>query len=71
VTIESRTWVARKSTRRFGGRFSIAGVELDASQEHSSLHRMSWMPDAKPGRAMICGSNADPVEARLVREVGG
>jgi hypothetical protein len=61
------SWVARSTTSRMVGQFSIAGVTLDAMQTNSSNARHTFHPRA--GRTYrMCGNTDDPPYSKLVKE---
>ena len=61
------SWVARSTTSRMVGQFSIAGVTLDAMQTNSSSAKHTFHPRA--GRTYrMCGNTDDPPYSRLVKE---
>lgn len=67
-TITVETSVAKNSTVRYGGFFTIAGVTLDSKQSDSDSQTFTIKPDSG-ARAKICGSNTTPAYARLVKEM--
>lgn len=61
------SWVARSTTSRLVGQFSIAGVTLDAMQTNSSNAKHTFRPRA--GRTYrMCGNTDDPPYSKLVKE---
>jgi len=61
------SWVARSTTSRLVGQFSIAGVTLDAMQTNSSGAKHTFRPRA--GRTYrMCGNTDDPPYSKLVKE---
>lgn len=67
-TISSYTWVARSSSKTYGGYYSLVGIKIDARQTNSEAHRISYTP--KNGkRATLCGSDAKIAYASMVKEM--
>jgi hypothetical protein len=61
------SWVARSTSSRMVGQFSIAGVTLDAMQTNSSSAKHTFHPRA--GRTYrMCGNTDDPPYSKLVKE---
>lgn len=63
------TSVVRSSYVAWGGWFSIAaGFKADLNQRNDSTEKLVFTPDAGQ-TARMCGSDAKPLEANLVKEV--
>lgn len=62
-------WVAQSTSYTYGGGASLPGVELRAAQTNSRVHRLTFNKVAGAGSYVLCGSNADPLYARQVREM--
>ncbi len=67
-TISSYTWVARASSKTYGGYYSLTGIKIDARQTNSESNRISYTPK-KGKRVTLCGSNDKIVYASMVKEV--
>jgi hypothetical protein len=62
-------FISRGIKHRLSGYFSIMGIGLDAEQTNSrDQTEMGYRPDPNSRYAWICGNNADPIHAQLVRE---
>lgn len=62
------TWVARTTTSQVFGGVSLFGVGLRRSQTNSQDHKLTYYADH--GNAQLCGKDADPPNAKQVREIG-
>jgi hypothetical protein len=61
------SWVAKSSTSRMNGQFSLFGVGLDAMQTNSTESKHVFYPRA--GHTFhMCGNTADPPRSKLVKE---
>jgi hypothetical protein len=59
--------VAAAVSQVFGG-VSLFGVGLRRSQTNSQAHKLTYYADH--GNAQLCGKDADPPNAKQVREIG-
>lgn len=67
VSIEDTLWVAKTTSNTFSAGVDLGFLNLRSNQSNSSTHKLTINPDR---RTRICGSNAYPVNARMVREHG-
>ena len=67
-SISSTTWVARASSKTYGGFYSLGGIKIDARQTNSESHRISYIPKSSK-RATLCGSDAKIAYASMVKEM--
>jgi hypothetical protein len=68
TSIASPSWVARGTTVKYAGWFSIGGVSLSSQQTNSSAHKLIYSP-YNATKATLCGRDAVPSLASQVVEV--
>jgi hypothetical protein len=68
IVIASPSWVARATTVKYAGWFSIGGASLASQQTNSSASKLTYSP-YNASQARLCGSDAVPIYASQVVEI--